>query len=88
MKIVMQPIDMIVHFYSEGLPRPMRFRMKDDSGEYIAIDIDKVLTKSEEKIGQDRWLLYSCECIVEGQKRQADFKFDRSSCRWFLYKFY
>lgn len=87
MKISMKPIEMIAHFPLEGLPRPMRFRVANEEGEYVSIDIESVLTKGEEKVGKEKWLVYRCECVVNGQKRFAEFKFEQATCRWFLYKF-
>lgn len=83
----MKPVDMIAYFSTDGSPRPMRFRVKDKNGEYVAINIDRVLTKSEEKVGRKKWLLFRCECIVNEQKRQAEFKYENGTCRWLLYKF-
>lgn len=87
MRAIMQPVDMIAHFPMNGLPRPMRFRVKDENGEYLAINIERVLTKSEEKVGREIWLLYRCECVVHNQKRLAEFKYENGTCRWFIYKF-
>jgi len=78
---------MIAHFPLEGLPRPMRFRIMGEEGEYVSIDIERVLTKAEERIGKDRWIIYKCECVVNGQKRLAEFKYEHATCRWLLNKF-
>lgn len=86
MKVVMKPVDMIAHFPMDGLPRPMRFHVKDENGEYLAINIDRVLTRSEEKVGREIWLLYRCECIVNDKKRLAEFKYENRTCRWYLLK--
>lgn len=83
----MKPVEMIAHFYTEGFPRPVKFRVADESGENVDIKIERVLTQSEQKMGQEKWIVYSCECIVNGQKRLAEFKFEKSTCRWLLYKF-
>ncbi|MGE4282358.1 MAG: hypothetical protein AB7G87_01415 [Clostridia bacterium] len=86
MKILMQPVQMISHFYPEEVPRPVKFRVKDTTGEFVEVKIERILYHSEQKVGQERWILYKCETILNGQKRLLELKFEKSSCRWILFK--
>ena len=81
------PVEMIAHFYPDRIPRPVKFRLKEQDMEYTEVKIDRILAQREEKIGQDRWIIYKCECIGQNdRKRFAEFKFEKARCRWMLIK--
>lgn len=86
MKTVMKPVDMIAYFTIDELPRPMRFRVKAENGEYLAFNIERVLTRTEEKAGRELSLIYKCECTINHRKRVVEFKYESASCRWTLTK--
>lgn len=62
MEILLKPVDMIAHFFTDGLPIPMRMRIPDLEDEPVVIPIDKVLYKSLEIVGKEKFVLDKC-CV-------------------------
>lgn len=87
MKILMKPVDMVVHFDENGLSRPLRLRTFDPEGLPLVIKIVEVFSKSQESIGKEKWILYRCRCVLNDMSRSIELKFNCSSCVWYIYKF-
>lgn len=49
MQVCMRSIEMIASFNVEGVPTPIRYKI-DDDGESVVVNVDNVLTRSEEKV--------------------------------------
>lgn len=50
MKIVAAPVEMVAWFTQEGIPRPVRFRLVNEEGNYTTIKIDRIVSKDREKL--------------------------------------
>ncbi len=81
MKAYMRPVEMLVWFKEEGNPVPLRFK---DKGRVIRVE--KVLSRSEEKLAGNRMLVFQCQTVLNGELRRFELKFELQTCKWFLYK--
>lgn len=86
MKVVMKPIEIIAWFTVEGKPRPIKFRMVDDSDSYITVKVDRIIDQKEEKLAGNRMILFVCESIIGNIERVYEIKYELNTCRWFLFK--
>lgn len=85
MKILMRPIDMIAWFTTEGVPRPIKYRLTEEET-YQAVRVDRVIARLEEKWGGNRMLVYRCQSVINGREQVYELKYEMSTCKWFLYK--
>jgi len=85
MKILMRPIEIIAWFTSEGVPRPLKFRISSN-GSTSVVKVDKIIFKTEEKIAGNKMLVFRCQSLIEGRLRDFELKYECATCRWFLYK--
>lgn len=85
MKILMRPIEIIAWFTSEGVPRPLKFRIFYNDSTTV-IKVDKVVFKTEEKIAGNKMLIFRCQSVIGGILRDFELKYEYATCRWFLYK--
>ena len=85
MKILMQPIEMIAWFTREGVPHPIKYRLRQNE-ENITVRVDRVMIRSEEKLAGNRMLLYRCQSVINGIEKVYELKYELGTCKWFLYK--
>jgi hypothetical protein len=81
MKVLMKPIEMVVWFDLEGLPRPVRFRIDGE-----VIKVEQVCTLSEEKLAGNRTKIFRCQSEIDGQLKSFELKYELQTCKWFLFK--
>jgi hypothetical protein len=86
MKVYMKPIRMIAWFENDGILTPIRFQMLDDNKQNIAIKIDKITIREEEKLAGNRMFIYKCQSIIDGVERIYELKYEINACKWFLWK--
>lgn len=86
MKVLMKPIEMIAWFKKDGLPTPMKFKMMDEENCDIAVKVDKILVREEEKLAGNRMLVYKCQSMMNDVERLYELKYEINTCKWFLYK--
>ena len=86
MRILMQPIEMIAWFTQEGTPNPLRYKLISDDAASVVIKVDRVVTRSEEKLAGNRMILFRCQSEVNGLLKLYELKYELNTCKWYLYK--
>ncbi|WP_035214272.1 hypothetical protein [Desulfitobacterium hafniense] len=85
MKVMMQPLEMIAHFNDQGIPRPLKFKAYFEDSP-VVIAVDKIISKSEEKLAGNPMLIFRCQSISNGLLKIYELKYELHTCKWFLYK--
>lgn len=86
MRILMQPIEMVAWFTLEGIPHPIRYRLTSDNASSVVVKVDRVVTRSEEKLAGNRMFIFRCQSEVDGLLKLFELKYELSTCKWYLYK--
>ncbi|MCB8816034.1 hypothetical protein [Desulfosporosinus shakirovi] len=86
MKILMQPIEMIAWFTLEGSPNPIRYKMTSADASNAVVKVDRILTRSEEKLAGNRMIIFRCQSELNGLLKLYELKYELNTCKWFLYK--
>lgn len=82
----MQPIEMIAWFTQEGTPNPIRYKITSSDSSNIVVKVDRVVTRSEEKIAGNRMFIFRCQSEMNGLLKLYELKYELSTCKWYLYK--
>lgn len=87
MRTIAKPIEVIAWFTKDGTPEPVKFKVinKDNETESV-IKINKIITRSEERLAGNRMLIYNCMGVVGEKEREFEIKFELGSCKWILYR--
>lgn len=84
MKVVVLGIEMICHFSKEGVI-PLKFRyLEGDS--YKVIKVDKIISKTSEKLCGNVGLIFDCQSIIDGIERLYQIKYIVNDMKWLLFK--
>ena len=86
MKVVAKPIEMVAWFTADGVPNPVRFRIKEDNQPWTVIKVDRIVTRSLEKFAGNEMLIFRCQSIIDGLERGYELKYERGTCKWILFK--
>lgn len=86
MRVIAKPVQMICWFEENGVPHPLRFRIKADDESFIVIKVHKVLQKDKEKLAGNNMLLFRCQSIVDGTEKIYELKYEINTCKWILFK--
>lgn len=86
MKIIAEPIDALVMFRGNGVPRPYKFRYEDENSLAHEIKIDKVIQVDQTKKAGIKALVYRCQSEIGNQLMVYELKYLIEECRWELYK--
>ena len=86
MKVIAKPIEMVAWFTAEGIPNPVRFRIKEENHPWIIIKVDRIVTRSLEKYAGNEMLVFRCQSIIDGVEKVYELKYEKSSCKWILFK--
>lgn len=81
-----QTIEMICYHDESGNVRPYRFKIHDDTGEVVVVQVRSITDKKEEKIVGTQYLIYYCLCAVNDMLRTFVVRFRKDTCRWYLVK--
>lgn len=86
MKVLMKSVDMICLSSSEGEIRPLKFRLRESSGESRIVKIDRIISRKEEKIAGNRMLVFTVQSVIDDTERIYEMKYEIQTFRWYLYK--
>lgn len=86
MRVLMQPIEMIAWFTLEGIPNPIRYKLASDDDSNAVVKVDRVVTRSEEKLAGNRMFIFRCQSEINGLLKLFELKYELSTCKWYLYK--
>jgi len=82
----MQPIEMIAWFTLEGTPNPIRYRITSTDSSNVVVKVDRVVTRSEEKLAGNRMIIFRCQSRINGLLKQYEIKYELNTCKWYLHK--
>lgn len=85
MKVLARPIEMIAWFNEDGLPTPIRFKIKSESMANV-VKVDKVIYREVEKFAGNHVYLYRCQSVINNTERVYELKYELKSCKWMLFK--
>lgn len=85
MRTVTRPIEMIASSNIEGVLTPLRYRIKE-AGEGVVVNVDSILTKTEEKAAGVRSMIFRCRSTIDGVQKVFELKYEPDRCKWFLYR--
>lgn len=88
MKVLMKPIEMIAWFTRDGKPNPIRYKIvkEYEDGDNIIINVDRIITRAEEKLAGNRMIVFKCQSVFDGTEKLYELKYEINTCKWFLYK--
>lgn len=86
MKVVAKPIEMVAWFTEDGVPNPVRFRIKSDDRLMSVIKIDRVVFREKEKLAGNSMIVFRCQSIINNMDRTYELKYEVNTCKWMLYK--
>lgn len=76
---------MIAWFTLDGIPNPIRYKLTCDDSSTV-VKIDRIITRSEEKLAGNRMLIFRCQSEVNGFLKLFELKYELNTCKWYLYK--
>lgn len=85
MRTVTRPIEMIASSNIEGVLTPLRYRIKE-AGEGVVVNVDSILTRTEEKAAGVRSMIFRCRSTIDGVQKVFELKYEPDRCKWFLYR--
>jgi len=85
-KVVMKPIEIIAWFTQEGMPKPLKFRIKDDKESNMTVKVGRIIDLKEEKLVGNKMLVFTCESVIRNIEKIYEIKYELSTCKWFLFK--
>ncbi len=89
MKVVQKEIDVLAYNYKEkNYPVPIKIRMTKDTGDYIVVNIDRLISHHMEKKAGNLMDVYLCQSFnyIENGFISFEIKYDKQSGKWILYK--
>lgn len=80
------PIEMIASFSENGVPTPLKFRIKAIDEANSVIKVSRVIQIDKEKIAGNAMYVFKCQSIINEFEKIYELKYELSSCKWILYK--
>lgn len=84
MKVVAKDIEIICHFSKQGIT-PLKFKMQEQDS-YKVIKVDKVITKTTEKLCGNIALIFDCQSVIDGVAKLYQLKYIVEDMKWLLFK--
>lgn len=86
MKVVSKKIEMIAYFKKDGRINPLRFKIENEDGTYIAIKIEKVVDTKLERLCGNNAKVFTCQSNIDGMMKIYEIKFILETSQWMLFK--
>lgn len=86
MKVVRKEIDALCWFDKSGFPLPIRIRLENEDQEDLVIKIDKIISKSLERLAGNKMYVYDCKITLNNTEKIAVIKYSIDDCKWILFK--
>jgi hypothetical protein len=84
MKVVAKEIEVICHFSKQGIT-PLKFKMQEKDN-YKVIKVDKVISKTSEKLCGNIALIFDCQSVIDGIEKLYQLKYIVEDMKWLLFK--
>lgn len=86
MKVYAKPIEMVSYTKINGEIHPIRFRMQLEDESVKVIKVDRIITKSDEKLAGNNMIIFRCQSVINGVQTLFEIKYELSTCKWMLFK--
>ena len=86
MKVVAKPIEVISVMDTKGNITPLRLRIQRDDESLQVIKVDKVITRSKEKLAGKLMIVFTCQSLVADIEKRYELKYELETCLWILFK--
>ena len=87
MRIVNKPVDMIAVFMRGEDPRPKRFRFRDHDDTERIINVQKIISITEDSFRNDPTFIYECQSKIGTTEKRLALKYHINNAKWELYKY-
>lgn len=78
-------IEMIVYTDKEGNMRPIKFRIENNQGERIVVQVKHAIIKNIKTFGQNKIIEYICQSIVNDKLINYKLTYETNTMQWLLY---
>lgn len=85
MKIINKPIEVIALFLDAGTISPLKFRLMLE-GRLQVFKVDKIITKTTEKLAGNRMIVFVCQSEINGSLKQYEIRYELDTMKWYLFK--
>ena len=85
MKVIMKPIEVIASFNLNGMPTPLKFKIRENDFP-VVINVEHISFRSEEKLAGNKMITLRCQSTVKGLLKVFELKFEPGTGKWFLFK--
>jgi hypothetical protein len=86
LNIPFKPVEVIVTCSKKDISRPLYLKIALNNENLKIINVDKVLTKGNERIKNNNGISYRCHSLIEGRLFFFELKFELSSSSWKLWR--
>lgn len=86
MKVNSKPIEVIFLFNKSGKAHPLRFKIENEDGTYIAIKIEKVVDTELERLCGNNAKVFICQSNIDGMMKIYEIKFILETSQCMLFK--
>lgn len=86
MKIVDKSVQVITTTDGAGIVKPVCFFITDDSEVVNVINVERLVRRDKEKIGEDYIYTFTCEIIRDNMKMLCDLRLNLTTEEWSLYR--
>lgn len=85
MKIIAKPIEVIC-LMNKGIITPLRLRIIREDESLQVIKVDKVITRTQEKLAGNLMIVFVCQSLIENVEKKYELKYELNTCKWVLFK--
>lgn len=86
MKVVAKPIEVISIMDTKGIITPLRLRIVREDESLQVIKVDKVITRTQEKLAGNLMIVFTCQSLVGDVDKRYELKYELNTCKWILFK--
>ena len=72
------------HDIQHSINRVGKMTSADSSN--VVVKVDRIVTRSEEKIAGNRMIIFRCQSEIDGLLKLFELKYELSTCKWYLFK--
>ena len=87
MRIVNRPVDMIAVFMRGEDPKPKRFRFRDHDDTERIVNVQKILSITEDDWKKDPTFTYECQSRIGASDKRYQLRYHIDTAKWELYKY-
>lgn len=77
---------MIAWFTEDGIPIPIKFRIKDNKELWKIITVENILRRETKKLTGNKMIVFTCQSLINGTEKLYEIKYALDTCKWLLFK--